>query len=174
MFRFGSSGLSFQCSDVFPSDLLGDIGICYSDWAVLYLVALQYPFEVVHRGVSELGIEGSCCLSAFDLSLAISFFVAGDCVDKNVPITIFQFVIVESAAVHLELHVGFIVGFSVHHKHLVLAIVGDSVLFGQVAEGEDIGYSFLAKPNLLGVSRHRCLLCNLHGPTIARERHGAT
>jgi hypothetical protein len=67
--------------------------------------------------------------------------------------------------VHSELHVRLIVGLSTDHKHLLFAVVCDTVLCGKVAERNDVGYCI--KPNLPIVTCHRGFLSDRHGASIA-------
>jgi hypothetical protein len=105
MSRFVTRGFSFEGCNVFAPYLMGCDYVLYSYWAVLDLFALDYPFEVLDGRVSKGSIQSSCELSTFQLSFAECFLVIINCVDEG-KVFVSRLVIVKSAGVHLELHVG--------------------------------------------------------------------
>ena len=69
MSGFDACGLSFESCNVLTPYLVGSDEVFDRHWAVLNLVALEYPFEIFNRRVSKGGIQSPCLLCAFDLSL---------------------------------------------------------------------------------------------------------
>ena len=144
---------------------MGRDGVLYSHWAVLDLVALDYPFKVLDRWVSEGSIQSSCELCTFQLSFAECFLVIINCVDEG-KVFVGWFVVVKSAGVHLELHVGQVGTCSVDDEHLVVTVIRNLILLYQVPERYDIGYCELAEPNLFVISVDGGFMANLHCATI--------
>ncbi len=58
-----------------------------------------------------------------------------------------------------------------HHKHLIIAVISDSVLFNHVAQRENVGNGFLIVPHMHVKSWHDCLFLYFHHFTIAFQLH---
>jgi hypothetical protein len=72
----------------------------------------------------------------------------------------------ETTLVHFKHHVGFVLTFSVDHKHLVNAVTRCSTLFDQVTQCRDVGHGILAEPNVAVAAIHRGLVVDSHGAVI--------
>ncbi len=77
----------------------------------------------------------------------------------------------ETTLVHFKLHVWFGLLFPIYNKHLVVAVIRYLILFDQLFQCNDIGYSLLAEPDMAVVSFHLGLVVYLHGATIACQLH---
>jgi hypothetical protein len=59
-----------------------------------------------------------------------------------------------------------------HHKHLIVAVITDSVLLvNHIAQRENVGNSFLIVPHMRMISWHDYLFLYFHGSTIAFQSH---
>ena len=85
-----SCGLSVEGCGVLSPYLMGSDDVLYHHWAVLDLVALDYPLEVFDRWVSKHGLQSSGLLGAFHLSRGKSHFVVRDGIDVECEINIFR------------------------------------------------------------------------------------
>jgi hypothetical protein len=74
--RFGPGGLALQSRDVRSPNLMGSLNISQGDRAVLDLIALDDPFEVLQGWILEFGIESSSLFSTLQLTLAVVKLVA--------------------------------------------------------------------------------------------------
>jgi hypothetical protein len=77
----------------------------------------------------------------------------------------------ETTFVHFQLHIWFVLLFTMNNKHLVIAVVCYSLLFDQVFQSNDIGYGVFPVPDIFVVSFHSGLLVYLHGTAVARQSH---
>ena len=78
-------------------------------------------------------------------------------------------IVIQPALVHFELHIRFVLRFSVDYEHLFLTIISDPILLYDVSQIDDVGDGSLAEPNICVVTRHFCLVVHYHGTTIALE-----
>jgi hypothetical protein len=101
---FAPSGLPFQCGDVLPPNLEGNVDILDRHWTVLDLVAPNHPLKILPGRVTEHGVQSSGKLCTLDLSLRETFLVPGDSINENKRF-ISWIVVVKSAFVHPKLHV---------------------------------------------------------------------
>jgi hypothetical protein len=58
-----------------------------------------------------------------------------------------------------------------HHKHLIVAVLSDSVLLNHIAQSKNVGNGFLIIPHVHMISQHDCLFVHFHGSTIAFQSH---
>ena len=79
----------------------------------------------------------------------------------------------QPAFVHSELHIRFVLRFSVDYEHIVLTIIGDPIMLYDISQNNNVGDGFLAEPIFFVVTRHFCLVGHYHGSTIALEYHTA-
>ena len=89
-----SCGLSFEGCDVLSPYLMGSDDVLYGHWAVLDLVALDNPLEIFDRRVSKRGIQSSCLLCAFELSLGEAQLVFSNGVEVECEISILGVIVV--------------------------------------------------------------------------------
>ena len=74
---------------------------------------------------------------------------------------------------HSELHIRFVLHFSVDYKHLVFTITSEPILLHDISQSNNICDGSLAKPNVFVIARHFCLVGHYHGTTIALESHAS-
>jgi hypothetical protein len=141
---------------------------CY--WTVLDLVAPNDSFEVLPGWIIELGVQRSCDLHVPDPPLHEACLILGDSVKKN-KLIVSWVKIMSSALMHPKFHVQLSFRITVHHKHLIIAVIGDSVLLNHIAQRENVGNGFLIIPHVRMISQHDCLFFHFHGSTIAFQSH---
>jgi hypothetical protein len=59
-----------------------------------------------------------------------------------------------------------------NNKRLVILVVCDAILLDQVAQGYDVGYGIFAKPHIMFIAIHLCLVVDGHVSAVARKSHG--
>lgn len=104
------------------------------------------------------------------LSLADTFLGAGKCIVKD-KIFVAQSKTMETTSMHFKLDVGLVLILSLDHKHLVIVVTHDSILFDHVAQCHNGGYGILAKPDITFAAIHCGLVARHHGSAIALQSH---
>jgi hypothetical protein len=73
--------------------------------------------------------------------------------------------------VHPDFHTWFVRYLPLNYKHAIFAIVRDSILLDNIAQGKYVGECLLVIPYISMISSHFCLAVYLRGPTIALQLH---
>jgi hypothetical protein len=60
MSGFCPRSFAFYGRDVFAPNLVGGDDVIHGYWAIFNLIALDYPFVVLHGRVTQVGVESSC------------------------------------------------------------------------------------------------------------------
>jgi hypothetical protein len=72
---------------------------------------------------------------------------------------------------HPKFHIRFACGLPVNNEHAIVAIIRDSVLLDNIAQGKYVGDGLLVKPYISRITSHFCLVFDRHGTTIAFQLH---
>ena len=78
------------------------------------------------------------------------------------------------ALMNSELHIRFVLHFSLEYKHLVFIIISDPIFMYDVAQSNNICDSSLAKPNIFVVTRHFFLVIPYNCFTVALKLHAVS
>jgi hypothetical protein len=141
---------------------------CY--WTVLDLIAPNYPLKILPGWIIELGVQRSCNLCILDLPLHEACLILGDSINKR-KLAISWIKVMQSTLVPPKFHVWLSFRIVMHHKHLIVAVISDSVLLNHIAQRENVGNGFLVLSHMHMISQHDCLCFHFHGSTITFHSH---
>lgn len=115
-FRCGPGGLALEGSNVGSPNSLSQFDISEGHWTVLDGVTLDYPFVVSHGGVGKLGIQISSLLCSLDLSLGETSLIPFHSGEESEVGGSIGVIVVKTAWMHVEDHVGHPIGFLPVHN----------------------------------------------------------
>ena len=142
---------------VFFPNIDGVINVLKRKWAVLDLMALNSPSEILLGWVDKCFVQLSCDLSVLDLPLCEMFHVFGDRVDKS-ECFVLRIKVMQSGFIHIELHVLFVLCFTVENEHFLVTPIYDKVSLSKIILGNKIGYGIPTEPHMPVVAWNICLI----------------